>query len=189
MKRLFHKKWFRITAGLLLSLLILTLALAAYFDIWSREDLIAYGGMYYECHPVWKTLALRRIRAGHSVDDLTRLHQPYGTDTWKNYTFLDYESRPGEFSMGAFWVVAEDNKLVYAVAGNDTWQHEFFSTISEEERGSLFQRFFEYQEALMKAKKAAEQKLSPIAGPDAQDNETDKDVERCEKNSSKKANS
>jgi len=144
MKSLLKARWMRNTARLLL-VAILTVSVAAwFFDVRSQRDVIAYIGMSRECHHVWRDLALRRIRAGQTVDDVKRLNTPPRIVSWDQYTLLAYNDT-GDFTGLA--ILARDNKLIFAGSSSCTWEHQFFSTISEQELQDIYRGYWEFLRA------------------------------------------
>jgi len=50
-----------------------------------------YWGMARECHPVWKDLALKRIRVGQTIAELEAINPPVMKETWEKYTIISYQ--------------------------------------------------------------------------------------------------
>ncbi len=112
-------------------LLLLVIALCGFLGIRSSMDVLAYYTMLREdYHPVWKDLALRRIRKGDSIDNLLKRHPPVVRDDFPPYIVLGYSER-GSFNV--LDLVAKDGRLLAAHAAGCTWTHIFFTTPAEEE--------------------------------------------------------
>ena len=131
-------KWaVRIFACLAVVLLLVLLACCSYFRIHRWRDVIAYAGMAAECDPVWKELALRRVRQGDPISKLTEIREPSGVLEYGPYEQLEYYRggfEPGYLSLTGITVYAKEGKLLTAVAWSCTWDHVFFEDKREEER-------------------------------------------------------
>ena len=90
-------------------------------------------------HPTWKALAMRRLRANQSVDEVKRIAPPLHSRTWDRYTLLAYGDMC-DFTELA--ILACDNKLVWAQATSCTWRHEFFRTITTNELAHIVQSYW-----------------------------------------------
>jgi hypothetical protein len=151
----FHgKRWGRTTICVVVVLLAVIISAASYLDIRSRKDVIAYIGMSQECHPVWKDLALKRIRAGQTVEDVNKTRKPQRSESWDRYTLLMYNDI-GDFT--GLVIVARDHKLIFAGASSCGWEHEFFSTISRQELQEIYRSYWDYIKEKKRRKKALQQ--------------------------------
>ncbi len=110
--------------------LALTVALLCWWlGIHSRQDIGAYYGMARgHFHPLWKELALRRIRKGDSLESLRR-HRPVRREDFGPYTQLYYAERG---SAGTLEVLAKNTRLIHARAWGHTGGHVFFRAPKEE---------------------------------------------------------
>ena len=140
LKRIVSKRWVRVALVVACGLAALVVSACWYLGIWGYGDLIAYGGMYMECHPVWKDLALRRVYSGQSVDELISLSDPPVVERHGRYVHVNYQNSP-EFArsenalqLTGITIVAQDGKLVQAVAWSCAWSHTFFNTLSPQEQ-------------------------------------------------------
>ena len=126
---------------LLVALVFLAGAIAAtrFFGIHGKQDFIAYYGIWKECHPTWKVLAMRRLRANQSVDEVQRIAPPLHSRTWDRYTLLAYGDMCDFTGLA---ILACDNKLVWAQATSCTWRHEFFRTITTNELAHIVQSYW-----------------------------------------------
>jgi hypothetical protein len=92
-------------------------------------DVTAYRMMMKEdFHPVWKDLALRRIKKGDSIASVLAKHRPWRREDFSPYTALYYE--PPLYSLT---ILAKDGVLISAEAGSRCWHHVFFTTPEEED--------------------------------------------------------
>ena len=80
MKRFLAKHWGKLSAGLILLLLLPLLTLAWRFRIWSWRDYQIYQAMSHECHPVWEDLYWGRIRSGQDLDEVIAATAPVQVD-------------------------------------------------------------------------------------------------------------
>jgi hypothetical protein len=58
------------------NVLAVMVATCTFLRISHPQDIEAYSGMAWECHPVWKQFALRRFGAGDSAQKLFRRFSP-----------------------------------------------------------------------------------------------------------------
>ena len=136
----------RISACVAVVLVLVLLACCSYFRIHRWRDVMAYACMPAECDPVWKELALRRVRQGDPVSKLTELRKPSRALEYGPYQQLEYYR--GGFEPGDLWftgitVYAKEGKLLTAVAWSCTWDHVFFEDKREEERiNAEFQEYY-----------------------------------------------
>lgn len=133
MLQLIKKKWrkiIKIIAAVIAVFAISIVSSCLFFGIHSRMDVIGYYSMAREeFHPIWKDLALHRIRKGDSLESIIKKHAPVRREDFSSYTFLDYE-----VPFNGLGIVAKDGKLIYAAAGSCCWEHIFFETPSEKEK-------------------------------------------------------
>ncbi len=144
------KLWLRIICYILISLFVVVGFVSWYFGIHSEKDVIAYIGMHLECNSVWKDLALRRIYAGQTLENVYKVKKPISIKHWKSYTFL-YYNEPGAFT--GITIVARDKKLIFAGARSCAWKHDFFSTISKEKLMGIYNSHWNYIKESRKHKK------------------------------------
>lgn len=120
-------EWKRIiltAAGLFASFIAVAVALCLFFGIHSRRDLLAYRCMSAEhFHPVWKDLALRRIRKGDSVTEVIKRHPPLRLEECGPYTALLYHKG---LSFNCLQIIATKGVLIGARADSCCWEHVFF---------------------------------------------------------------
>jgi hypothetical protein len=124
-------------------MLALTLgAMAWYFRIYSVRDVRAYYHMRRECHPVWKDLALRSIKAGDDVDVLIANTSPARVIHHDEYTTVAYHG--GGLCFTQVSALAKDGRLVSAVATSCTWDHTFFEEMTPEDQKDYWRSFERY---------------------------------------------
>lgn len=113
-----------IAGGLAVAVLLLVL-LCYVAGIRSTTDVVAYRAMWRErYHPIWKDLALRRVKKGDDVAALVEKHPPLYRNDAGPYTKLVYTQGGADPGLT---VMAENGRLALAVAGAPTWQHVFFN--------------------------------------------------------------
>jgi len=114
-----------VSAGALVLVVLLLALLCHFVGIRSMRDIVAYRAMWRErYHPIWKDLALRRVKKGDGVEAVAQRHPPLYRNDAGPYTKLVYTQ--GGASPG-LTVMAENGKLALAVAGAPTWRHVFFN--------------------------------------------------------------
>jgi len=118
-----------------------------FLGVGSPADIVAFhrmskGGF----HPIWKDLALRRIKKGDTVESVVKIHPPLIREDYPPYTRL-YYGRSGTFDRLA--VFAKEGRLFFAIAGSHGQEHRFFGSSAEETLAYeehwayTMQRFFE----------------------------------------------
>ena len=126
-----------ISGGLAVCVLLLVFA-CHFVGIHSTRDIVAYRAMWRDrYHPIWKDLALRRIKRGDDVESLLKKHTPPGRADAGPYTKLVYVWG------GAYrrlTVMSKNGKLIAAVAGAATWRHVFFEAPEQGESSDQAQR-------------------------------------------------
>jgi len=157
----------RISACLAVVLLLALLACCGYFGIYRWRDVIAYGGMAAECDPVWKELALRRVRQGDPVSKLTEIREPSWVLEYGPYQQLEYGFEPGYLSLTGITVYAKEGKLLTAIAWSCTWDHVFFEDKTEEER--IHAEFSKYYAAKFPEMPPPDEAQTPQADADSPD--------------------
>jgi hypothetical protein len=130
-KRKRNVKKLTIVFGVLALLFVPT---CVYLRIYGLSDVVCYWHMYRHCHPVWKSLALRKISLGDSSDYLEKMHPDGGPEQYGSATYY-YFHKPGAVSptRGYVALVAWKKELVYALAlrpglnaGDREWEFVFF---------------------------------------------------------------
>ena len=109
----------------------------SFLRIRSKNDVIATIGMWRECPPVWKDLALGRIVRGDTVDRLYSLHPPLGQRNFGPFTMYSFDPPASGIQFTGLNVVARDGRLVLARAASCTWTYSFFE---DEETMTAFHR-------------------------------------------------
>ncbi len=126
-----RKKVLIITTCVLAVVLLPLVVFYHVLGIHSRMDVLAYRMMIREqYHPVWKDLALRRIRKGDDLQMLLQKHPPVCVEAFGSFASVLY-NRP--LSYNTLGVIAKDGRLISARAGSCTWHHVFFNSPEEEE--------------------------------------------------------
>ncbi len=115
-----------------LAVFAVLLVFACHFvGIRSTRDIVAYRAMRREhYHPIWKDLALGRVKRGDDVESLLQKHTPLWRNDAGRYTKLVYVQGGADPGLT---VMAKDGKLILAVAGAATWQHAFFDPAGQME--------------------------------------------------------
>jgi len=123
-----RRRWTRFlipAAWILASHVLVITFLCAFFDVRCLDDLKAYHYMMKQPpHPIWKDLALRRIRNGDDLAQALQEYPPTKREEYEPYTVLSY-SEPG--SVDSVQVIATGGVLVYAGASIWGREHVFFS--------------------------------------------------------------
>ncbi len=119
-------------AGFLIVLLLAGGFLCWFLGIWSREDLVAYHWMRADpYHPVWRDLALRRIRKGDDLEETIRKYPPIRRVDFGPYTALCYNKE--RVSFNTLQIIATDGVLIQASAASCCWRHTFFDSPAHEQ--------------------------------------------------------
>ena len=131
-KRRIRRKTVLVLAGGLTAVVLLLLFLCHFVGIRSTSDVIAYREMRREQFPpIWKALALRRIKRGDKVETLLARHTPLRHEEAPPYARLVY-IEGGHYP--GLTVIAKEGRLLAAAAGAATWQHVFFDAPEQMER-------------------------------------------------------
>ncbi|MEN6334891.1 MAG: hypothetical protein ABFE01_11565, partial [Phycisphaerales bacterium] len=118
-------------AGFLVSSVLAVVLLCLFFGIHSRRDILAYRCMRAEhFHPVWKDLALRRIRKGDDLAEVVKRHPPVRLEECGPYTALLYHK--GVVSFNCLQIIATKDVLIGARADSCCWNHVFFESPEHE---------------------------------------------------------
>jgi len=135
-----------------IAIVILAVVAAWCFRIHNFRSILAYWYMRQGCHPIWRDLAWRNVRAGENLGAFLSLHKPSIITRFDNYTkmqfFKNYNPEAGVIHFTGITVIATDNELVCAVAWSCTWHHSFFSTLSTEEKKGYRESFRRYVDSL-----------------------------------------
>lgn len=131
-------------AGTLGAVLLLAFLVCRFLGIRSPEDVTAYRQMAREhYHPIWKDLALRRIKRGDDLEDLLGKHTPRrrgNAGPYAELVFTEGGAYPG------LTVMAKDGKLIAAVAGAATWHHVFFDGTGPESFDQVYPKYRQQRE-------------------------------------------
>ena len=123
-KRIIQRKTVLIIAGGLAVLLLLLILLCHFVGIRSASDMVAYHQMWREQYPpIWKDLALRRIKKGDHIETLLKKHAPLWRNDAGPYTELRYAASTAHPGLT---VMAKEGKLIAAAASGGRWRHIFF---------------------------------------------------------------
>jgi hypothetical protein len=106
--------------------------------ITNARDLKAYFGMAVECHPVWKDLALQRIREGQPVDEVIAATKPVYVVRHGRFVELGYQE---PLSFTAVQIIAMDGGLVRACTASCTWDYIFFDSMADGETQEMSDSF------------------------------------------------
>jgi hypothetical protein len=121
-----RRKWVLAASALTILLIGLLAGGCAFFRIHSKNDVMAYIGMWRECPPIWRDLAFRRIVEGDTVEHLSSLHPPVRQRVFGPFTLYSFEPPGRGTSYFGLNVVAQDGRLVLARAAGCTWRYDFF---------------------------------------------------------------
>ena len=157
-RRSLSHRWFRISAIAAAVVALFVAGEAWYFRIYSYRDVKAYHYMHRECHPVWKDLALRRIKPGDDVEELIANTSPARIHRHGEYTTIYYQ---GGLSFTEVVVVARDGRLVWAEAVSCTWDHTFFDEMNSEGRKDYWRSFESYVDQKLQERSRAEVNEKP----------------------------
>jgi hypothetical protein len=117
-------------AGALAALLI---AACVFARVSGPNDLIAYGGMARECHPVWREFAWRRFGKGDSAEEFLRRFPPTLSKESGRQGTYQYTKEGGYYiPFTGLTVTSWDGRLIRADAWSCTWQFTFFETSDAE---------------------------------------------------------
>jgi len=145
-ERRIGRKVVLISAGALAAVALFLLILCQVAGIHSMSDVVAYRAMWRgHYHPIWKDLALRRIKKGDTVESVLRKRPMVYREDAGFYTSLAYFTR----GLGPRDVIliARDGKLVAAKARGNGWQHVFFESPEHGEPfGQAWMRFRKQRE-------------------------------------------
>ena len=121
-----HTKLMVAAVGLVM-LVLAGVLLCRFLGIRSGQDLMAYRAMTGEhFHPVWKDLALRRIRKGDDLAETIRRHPPLSREDFESYTVLFYSASG---VLNNLQITAANGVLIDARATSCTWwKHVFFES-------------------------------------------------------------
>jgi hypothetical protein len=124
------KKWVAAIFGIVFVFVLITTCLCVFLGIRSKMDAVGYYCMIQEdFHPIWKDLALRRIKKGDSIEIVLKKYTPV-----RRYDFPPYVNLQFEEPFSGLVIAAKDGKLIYAGAGSCCWEHTFFKISEEEEK-------------------------------------------------------
>jgi hypothetical protein len=130
MPRSVRQRWVRRMLISAVSAVVLLLGACWFFGVWRPRDITGYLIMSRECHPVWKDLALRRMRAGHSLENLIARTAPARVERFGRYAMVNYQSG---LALTGVTVVARDGRLVSGEAWSCTFHHTFFNSLGDVE--------------------------------------------------------
>ncbi len=117
-------------AGALAAILV---AVCVFARVSGPNDLIAYGGMARECHPVWREFALRRFGKGDSAEEFLRRFSPsLGKESGRQGTYQYTKAPADHIPFTGLTVTTRDGRLIRADAWSCTWQFTFFETSDAE---------------------------------------------------------
>jgi hypothetical protein len=152
-KRVFTKRWFKLSAGLVAALFAVTLACASYFRVWSWRDLLAYHGMTRECHPVWRELHWGRIRAGQDVEQVIAETRPARVERYGEFVRLNYQQG---LSFTGVSITAKNGRVASAAAGSCTWDRVFFDELNQDDWKAYSDAYEAHWQPIRKKRAVAE---------------------------------
>lgn len=133
MRRLWAKSWFKAVTVVLAIFCLSALFGCWHFRIWSYKDYQVYEEVRQ--YPIGEDLWLGRIKAGQDLEAFTNQHPPHNTRRLDRFTQMHYyavwPTPPGSLQMESLSVIAEDGRLVQAVAAGCTWHRAFFEMSPE----------------------------------------------------------
>jgi hypothetical protein len=159
-RKLLSERWFRLSAGLIFSLLVVVLACAWYFRIWSWHDLVVYTMMSRECPPVWQDLQWGRVHAGQDVEEVIATTKPVRVERYGEFIRLDYQDG---LSFTGITVMAKNGRPASACAWSCTWDRVFFDRLTQEDQ-KAFSDAYEAHWGPIRQKKREEAEQAGAAG-------------------------
>jgi len=138
-------KW-KIAGGI--AAVAICLAVCIFFRISSWNDIKAYAGMQADCPDVWKDLALRKIHAGQSLQDIEKINKPVLISKYGRYSYLEFTPPAAGLSFMRIGIILKDGRACSAKAGSCTWDHTFFDTLSDSGRMELEKEIHLYVKSL-----------------------------------------
>lgn len=166
LSRILSQRWFKRLAGLVVTLLAVTLACASYFRVWGWRDMMAYQGMSRECHPVWRELHWDRIRAGQDVEQVIAETQPARVERYGEFVQLSYQQG---LSFTGVTITAKNGRLASAGAWSCTWNRVFFDELSRDDWKAYSVAYEAHWQPIRQKRSEAE----PVVAPDRSDDERD----------------
>lgn len=110
---------------------MLTVLACLFLGICSRRDVLAYHCMISEhFHPIWKELALRRIRKGDDLAETIKRHPPLSREDFESYTVLLYSDSG---LLNNLQITATNGVLIDARVTSCCWKHVFFESPTYEQ--------------------------------------------------------
>jgi hypothetical protein len=129
-----YKKAFKMTLAMFAAISIFMLSCCIYFRVSSINDVIAYYCMSNEFPDVWKDLALGKVHAGQTLQEIEALNPPLEIRTYGKYSTLSYTTG---FSFNGIGITLKDGIACSAGAGSCTWSYEFFNTLTQSDISEL----------------------------------------------------
>jgi hypothetical protein len=124
------KKWLARGMGVVFAFVLIIICLCIFFGIKSKQDVAGYLNMIAEdFHPIWKDLALRRIKKGDSIESVLKKYSPVLRLDFPPYINVQFEK-----PFKGIGITAKNGKLISAGAGSCCWEHTFFDTPEENEQ-------------------------------------------------------
>ena len=146
LSRIWKQRFVRKAVYATVTLAVLSSMLCWYFGISSTRDLKAYAGMALECHPVWRDLALHRIREGQSVDDVIAKTKPVYVVRHGRFDELGYQE---PLSFTVVQLIAIDGRLARACTGSCTWDYTFFDSMTDAQTQEMSDSFDNHERTLV----------------------------------------
>jgi len=161
MRRFFPKRWFVLSAALVLLPLLALVACAWQFRIWSWRDLQVYRMMSRECHPVWRDLHWGRIRSGQDVEEVIAATNPVRVERYGEFVRLNYQEG---LCFTGVTITAKDGRLASAAAWSCTWDRVFFNELTEEDWKAYSDAYEAHWGPIRKQREEAERVAADRAG-------------------------
>jgi hypothetical protein len=155
-RRILTHRWFKRSAIGAVVLALILVTGAWYFRIHRFRDVLAYYCMSQERHPVWKDLALRRIKPGDDVEEVIERTSPARVWRHDEYVTVDYIAAQGGLCFTQLEIVAKDGGVISAMYVTCTCDHTFFDDLSPNDTVDYRLSFYSYLDKRRNERREAE---------------------------------
>jgi len=161
-KRFLSKRWFKLSAGFVLALLVILTVCAWYFRVWSWRDIEDYQMMSRECPPIWKDLHWGSVHSGQNVEDVIAATKPVQVDRYGEFVRLNYLEAP---NFSGVTITAKNGRLASAAAWSCGWNRVFFDELTQEDWKAYASAYEAHWLPIRKKREEAEQAAAEVGGP------------------------